>query len=78
MISYRDVSEASSVGLPDHRPEGHSVPCMLSSGESLSSGSERILATFLYGGNALGMTHLVEDLQPDSESVLTGLRIGHP
>jgi len=77
-MSYQDVSEASLVGLPDHRPEGHSVPCMLSSGASLSSGAERALATLLYGGNALGMTHLVEDLQLDSETVLTCLRIGHP
>ena len=77
-MSYQDVSEASLVGLPGHRLEGHSVPCMLSSGESLSSGAERALATFFYGRNALGMTHLVEDLQPDSETVLTSLRIGHP
>ena len=77
-MSYQDVSEASLVGLLDRRLEGHSVPCTLSSGESLSSGAERALATLFYGRNALGMTHLVEDLQPDSETVLTSLRICHP
>jgi len=77
-MSYQDVSEASLVGLLDRHLEGHSVPCMLSSGESLSSGAERTLATLFYGRNALVMAHLVEDLQPDSETVLTSLRISHP